>query len=58
VVDDDAPPQSTTPVTVPGSVVDDDEPPIAAAPFATAPRLNRVRSTPTPPEGDNGDEFP
>lgn len=40
--------------TVPGEVIDDDAPPFAAAPFATVPRLNRVRSTPTPPE--DGDE--
>jgi hypothetical protein len=32
--------------------VDDDAPPFATAPFATVPRLNRVRSTPTPPEAD------
>lgn len=29
---------------------DADAPPFATAPFATVPRLNRVRSTPTPPE--------
>jgi hypothetical protein len=28
---------------------DDDAPPFATAPFAAVPRLNRVRSTPTPP---------
>jgi hypothetical protein len=31
---------------------DIDAPPFATAPFATVPRLNRVRSTPTPPEED------
>jgi hypothetical protein len=31
---------------------DDDAPPFATAPFASVPRLNRVRSTPTPPEAD------
>jgi hypothetical protein len=31
---------------------DTDAPPFATAPFATVPRLNRVRSTPTPPEED------
>ncbi len=29
--------------------LDDDAPPFATAPFAAVPRLNRVRSTPTPP---------
>jgi Protein of unknown function (DUF2637) len=29
--------------------LDDDAPPFATAPFASVPRLNRVRSTPTPP---------
>lgn len=33
---------------------DADAPPFATAPFATIPRLNRVRSTPTPPEEDEG----
>ena len=42
------------PRTVPGQVVDEDAPPFATAPFATVPRLNRVRSTPTPPQ--DGDE--
>lgn len=41
------------PPTVPSSVIDDDAPPFATAPFATIPRLNRVRSTPTPPEEDD-----
>jgi hypothetical protein len=31
---------------------DMDAPPFTTAPFATVPRLNRVRSTPTPPEED------
>ena len=31
---------------------DTEAPPFATAPFATVPRLNRVRSTPTPPEED------
>jgi hypothetical protein len=39
--------------TLPGEVIDDDAPPFATAPFAAVPRLNRVRSTPTPPEGDD-----
>jgi hypothetical protein len=42
--------------TVPGEVIDDDAPPFATAPFATVPRLNRVRSTPTPPEEDDEEE--
>ena len=42
------------PPTVPGQVIDEDAPPFATAPFASVPRLNRVRSTPTPPE--DGDE--
>src|SRR5580704_13413798 len=42
--------------TLPGEVIDDDAPPFATAPFAAVPRLNRVRSTPTPPEGDDEDE--
>jgi len=36
----------------PPAVADEDAPPFATAPFATVPRLNRVRSTPTPPEED------
>jgi uncharacterized protein DUF2637 len=42
--------------TVPGEVIDDDAPPFATAPFAAVPRLNRVRSTPTPPEEDDEEE--
>jgi hypothetical protein len=42
--------------TVSGEVIDDDAPPFATAPFAAVPRLNRVRSTPTPPEGDDEEE--
>jgi hypothetical protein len=34
--------------------LEDDAPPFATAPFATVPRLNRVRVTPTPPT-DDGD---
>jgi hypothetical protein len=47
---------SDHPATVPSQVLDDDAPPFATAPFATVPRLNRVRSSPTPPEGDDEDE--
>jgi hypothetical protein len=32
---------------------DDDAPPFATAPFAPVPRLNRVRSTPTPPADED-----
>ena len=32
--------------------IDQDAPPFATAPFAAVPRLNRVRSTPVPPEDD------
>ncbi len=32
--------------------VDEDASPFATAPFATVPRLNRVRATPTPPEDE------
>jgi hypothetical protein len=32
--------------------IDEDAPPFATAPFATVPRLNRVRSMPVPPEED------
>jgi hypothetical protein len=35
--------------------IDDDAPPFATAPFATVPRLNRVRSMPVPPT-DEDDE--
>jgi hypothetical protein len=52
VIDEEAPPQPAPPVTVPGSVVDHDARPFATAPFAAVP-LNRVRSTPTPPEGSD-----
>lgn len=57
VVGDEAPPRPAAPVTVRGAVIDDDDaPPFATAPFATVPRLNRVRSTPTPPEVGDEDE--
>ncbi len=36
--------------------LDDDAPPFATAPFATVPRLNRVRSTPVPPAEEEEDE--
>jgi len=32
--------------------IDQDAPPFATAPFATVPRLNRVRATPAPPEDE------
>jgi Protein of unknown function (DUF2637) len=35
---------------------DDDAPPFATAPFAPVPRLNRLRSMPTPPEDEDEDE--
>ncbi len=35
------------------SEVDDDAPPFATAPFASIPRLNRVRSMPTPPADED-----
>jgi hypothetical protein len=36
--------------------LDDDAPPFATAPFATIPRLNRVRATPTPPADADEDK--
>jgi hypothetical protein len=36
--------------------LEDDAPPFATAPFASVPRLNRVRVTPTPPTDDDDDE--
>jgi hypothetical protein len=36
--------------------LDDDAPPFATAPFATVPRLNRVRATPIPPADADEDE--
>jgi len=36
--------------------LDEDAPPFATAPFATIPRLNRVRATPTPPADANEDD--
>ena len=36
--------------------IDEDAPPFATAPFATVPRLNRVRSMPVPPEDDDEPE--
>jgi outer membrane biosynthesis protein TonB len=36
--------------------LDDDAPPFATAPFASVPRLNRVRSMPIPPTDDDEDE--
>jgi hypothetical protein len=44
--------------TLSGEVIDDDAPPFATAPFAAVPRLNRVRSTPTPPEEDEEESDP
>jgi hypothetical protein len=35
------------------SEIDLDAPPYATAPFAALPRLNRIRSTPTPPEDED-----
>jgi hypothetical protein len=35
--------------------IDEDAPPFATAPFATVPRLNRVRSMPVPPEDDEAE---
>ena len=32
--------------------LEDDAPPFATAPFASVPRLNRVRVSPTPPTED------
>ncbi len=32
--------------------LEDDAPPFATAPFASVPRLNRVRVSPTPPTAD------
>ena len=36
--------------------LEDDAPPFATAPFASVPRLNRVRVTPTPPTDDSDEE--
>ena len=36
--------------------LEDDAPPFATAPFASVPRLNRVRATPTPPTDDADQE--
>jgi hypothetical protein len=36
--------------------LDDDAPPFATAPFASVPRLNRVRSTPIPPTDDDDED--
>jgi Protein of unknown function (DUF2637) len=36
--------------------LNDDAPPFATAPFAAVPRLNRVRSMPTPPADEDEDE--
>ena len=36
--------------------LEDDAPPFATAPFASVPRLNRVRVTPTPPTDDGEEE--
>jgi hypothetical protein len=36
--------------------LDDDAPPFATAPFASMPRLNRVRSMPAPPADEDEDE--
>jgi Protein of unknown function (DUF2637) len=36
--------------------LEDDAPPFATAPFASVPRLNRVRSMPIPPTDDDEDE--
>jgi hypothetical protein len=36
--------------------LDDDAPPFATAPFASVPRLNRVRSMPIPPTDDEDED--
>jgi hypothetical protein len=46
--DDESAPRQTPPE------LDDDAPPFATAPFAPVPRLNRVRSSPTPPADEEG----
>jgi Protein of unknown function (DUF2637) len=51
-------PDIEVPALRPGQSQDleDDAPPFATAPFASVPRLNRVRVTPTPPTDDDADE--
>ena len=49
--DSDAEASGPRPRTGPQEI-DEDAPPFATAPFAAVPRLNRVRSTPVPPEDD------
>lgn len=39
----------------PAQEIDEDAPPFATAPFNSFPRLNRVRSTPAPPEDEDED---
>ena len=48
--EDDAPAARPAPPEL-----DDDAPPFATAPFASVPRLNRVRSMPAPPADDEDD---
>jgi hypothetical protein len=50
---DDAEAGEPSPHKDPPELDDDDAPPFATAPFAPVPRLNRVRSTPTPPAGED-----
>ena len=52
--DDDAGASGPRPQTGPQEI-DEDAPPFATAPFATVPRLNRVRSMPVPPEDDEAE---
>ena len=50
--DDDMPANGPTARPTPPEL-DDDAPPFATAPFAPVPRLNRFRSTPTPPADED-----
>jgi Protein of unknown function (DUF2637) len=53
--DDDEAPGPASPRR-PAAEPDEDAPPFATAPFATVPRLNRVRSAPEPPAEDEDEE--
>jgi hypothetical protein len=54
--DDDEAPGNGTAARPSPPEFDDDAPPFATAPFASVPRLNRVRSMPTPPEDEDENE--
>lgn len=52
---DETPAEDQPPDAALAPAIDEDAAPFVTAPFATVPRLNRVRATPTPPGDDEED---